>query len=92
MSPVLFAALYCLAVLVGSALSSPGPVLASGDQRVAVVPVPQTESWWTERHERALAHVRRATSICCSSGIPSLRDERIRGAALGRRIMGTGVL
>ena len=58
MSPVPFAALYCLAVLIGSALSSPGPVLASGDQRVAVVPVPQTESWWTERHERALAHVR----------------------------------
>ncbi|MDR4478535.1 MAG: platelet-activating factor acetylhydrolase IB subunit [Nitrospira sp.] len=42
----------------GTVLLFFGPQLASADQMKAVVPVPQNESWWTERHERVVARVR----------------------------------
>lgn len=51
--------LSCLTLLLGSILSSLGPTLASSEQVKAVIPAPQTESWWTERHERAVSRVRR---------------------------------
>lgn len=53
-----FAVLVCFVLSFGFALSSQGTALPSGDQSVAVLPFPQTESWWTERHERAVARVR----------------------------------
>lgn len=53
----LFPLLSCLALLGGVALSSIGPTLVSAEQIKAVIPVPQTETWWTERHARAVARI-----------------------------------
>ncbi len=53
-----FSAPFYLACLLGTVLLSFWAQLVSADQMKAVVPVPQNESWWTERHERAVARVR----------------------------------
>ncbi len=55
----LFPLLSCLAFLVGAALSSIWPPLVSAEQIKAVMAAPQNASWWTERHERAVARIRR---------------------------------
>ena len=48
-----------LAFLLGSVLLSLMPILASADHIKAVERTPQTQSWWSARHERALSRVRR---------------------------------
>ena len=47
-----------LAFLLGAVLVSLAPTLASAEQMKAVIPVPQTETWWTDRHERTVTRVR----------------------------------
>ncbi len=47
-----------LAFLLGAVLVSLAPTLASAEQIKAVIPVPQTETWWTDRHERTVTRVR----------------------------------
>lgn len=50
----------CLAFLVALGITLALPTLIPAFDRTpaAVVPVPQTESWWTTRHERTLARIR----------------------------------
>ena len=50
-------ALFCLTLWLGSMLSAVGSTVASADQINAAMPAPQTQSWWTERHERAVARI-----------------------------------
>jgi len=50
-------ALFCLTLWLGSTLSPIGCTVAAADQIKAVVPAPQTQAWWSERHERAVARL-----------------------------------
>ena len=47
----------CLPFLLGFLLLSFGPTLASADQIKAAMPTPQTQSWWSTRHARAVARI-----------------------------------
>ena len=47
----------CLPFLLGFLLLSFGPTLASADQIKAAMPTPQTQSWWSTRHARAVARL-----------------------------------
>ncbi|MCI1278116.1 MAG: GDSL-type esterase/lipase family protein [Nitrospira sp.] len=55
-----FPALFCLTLWLGSTLSPIGCTVAAADQITAVVPAPQTQAWWTERHERAVARLQQS--------------------------------
>ena len=45
-------------IIAGIVLALPIPTKAQDPKPAAIVPVPQTESWWTARHEHTLARVR----------------------------------
>jgi beta-glucosidase len=60
------------------------PILtgAQDPKPASVVPVPQTESWWTARHEDTLAHIRKG-----NIGLLLIGDSITQGwASEGRRI------
>lgn len=59
MSRRLVSLLSCLTFWLVTALSFLGAALVSAEQMNAVIPAPQTEAWWSDRHERALSRVRR---------------------------------
>lgn len=61
MSHTLFPLLRCLTFWLVTTLSFLGPALVSAEQMKAVLAVPQTEDWWSDRHERVLSHVRRGS-------------------------------
>ena len=50
-------ALCCLTLWLGSVLSPLGSTLTAADHIKAAIPTPQTQSWWSTRHARAVARL-----------------------------------
>ena len=50
-------ALCCLTLWLGSVLSPLGSTLTAADHIKAAMPTPQTQSWWSTRHARAVARL-----------------------------------
>lgn len=59
MYPRSFPALLCLTLWLGAILSTLGSTLTAADRIRAVEPTPQTQSWWSARHARAVARIQR---------------------------------
>ncbi len=55
MYPRSFPALSCLVVWLGCVLSPVDSILTATDHIKAAMPTPQTQSWWSTRHARAVA-------------------------------------
>ncbi|MCS6319672.1 MAG: acetylglucosamine-6-sulfatase [Nitrospira sp.] len=53
-------ALCCLTWWLGFTLSPAGSALTAADQIRAAMPTPQTHSWWSERHARAVARLQQS--------------------------------
>jgi len=74
--------LVLLVVTVWITLAQPILTEAQDPQPASVVPVPQTESWWTARHEDTLAHIRQG-----NIGLLLIGDSITQGwASEGRHI------
>jgi lysophospholipase L1-like esterase len=50
-------AICCLTLWLGSVLSPLGSTLTAADHIKAAMPTPQTQSWWSTRHARAVARL-----------------------------------
>jgi len=53
-------ALFCLTLWFGSTLSPIARTVAAADHIKAVVPAPQTQAWWFERHARVVARIQQS--------------------------------